>query len=192
MPSKEKRQSWNLLLLHKDSYMIRCDKQNIEFDWLPFFASDKLRKNKRKSSTDTFQTLASPNTQLGEPGKRRYCFQENEPRLWFPHSRLSHFTVSETPANICPSKQHFYSMHTRPRGKRQWKPYQTKSLTLPYDPLQLYHDPNNCHRFFKCVNGTLTYETCENGLLFDPERATFGAVHNHCSYNWAVRCGEEK
>jgi len=33
-------------------------------------------------------------------------------------------------------------------------------------------------------NGTLTLETCENGLLFDGK----GAIHNHCNYHWAVNC----
>eukprot|EP00095_Tigriopus_kingsejongensis_P007774 snap_masked-scaffold154_size301342-processed-gene-2.15 protein:Tk07774 transcript:snap_masked-scaffold154_size301342-processed-gene-2.15-mRNA-1 annotation:"GJ15814" len=56
--------------------------------------------------------------------------------------------------------------------------------------LQLYEDPENCHRFFKCANGTLTHEECENGLLFDERTAQTGSVHNHCNYNWAVECGE--
>ena len=42
----------------------------------------------------------------------------------------------------------------------------------------------------QCANGTLTFETCENGLLFDIAKALAGAVHNHCSYNWATDCGE--
>jgi len=50
--------------------------------------------------------------------------------------------------------------------------------------LQLYPDPSSCHNFYKCANGTLTYEACENGLLFDGR----GAVHNHCNYHWAVNC----
>lgn len=44
--------------------------------------------------------------------------------------------------------------------------------------------PEYCDKFYKCENGTLTLETCENGLLFDGK----GAVHNHCNYNWAVHC----
>merc|ERR1711911_75840 len=39
--------------------------------------------------------------------------------------------------------------------------------------------------FYKCANGTLTLETCENGLLFDNGE---GAVHNHCNYHWGVQC----
>jgi len=57
--------------------------------------------------------------------------------------------------------------------------------------LQLYPDLTSCHAFYKCANGTLTHEKCENGLLFDsPEKGAPGGVHNHCSYNWAVDCGE--
>ncbi|XP_026461601.1 protein obstructor-E-like [Ctenocephalides felis] len=50
---------------------------------------------------------------------------------------------------------------------------------------QAYAHPEQCDQFFLCTNGTLTLETCENGLLFDGK----GAVHNHCNYNWAVDCG---
>lgn len=35
-------------------------------------------------------------------------------------------------------------------------------------------------------NGTLTLETCENGLLFDGE----GGVHNYCKYYWNTNCGD--
>lgn len=51
-----------------------------------------------------------------------------------------------------------------------------------------YAHPEDCGAFFLCTNGTLTYEYCENGLLFDGH----GAVHNHCNYNWAVKCGDRK
>ncbi|ENN78820.1 hypothetical protein YQE_04720, partial [Dendroctonus ponderosae] len=54
--------------------------------------------------------------------------------------------------------------------------------------VQAYAHPEACNIFFLCTNGTLTVETCENGLLFDGK----GAVHNHCNYNWAVHCGERK
>ena len=58
---------------------------------------------------------------------------------------------------------------------------------------QVYEDPLSCNHFFKCANGTLTHEQCENGLLFEPATALAGAVHNHCSYNWAAQClGEDK
>jgi len=59
--------------------------------------------------------------------------------------------------------------------------------------LQVYEDPLSCNHYFKCANGTLSYEQCENGLLFEPATALAGAVHNHCSYNWAAQCvGEDK
>ncbi|XP_055913128.1 protein obstructor-E [Eupeodes corollae] len=51
--------------------------------------------------------------------------------------------------------------------------------------VQAYAHTENCDQFFLCTNGTLTLETCENGLLFDGK----GAAHNHCNYNWAVDCG---
>ena len=56
--------------------------------------------------------------------------------------------------------------------------------------LQLYPDPATCNRFFKCANGTLTHETCGNGLLFDKAKAFAGAAHNHCAYNWATDCDQ--
>ncbi|XP_067626455.1 protein obstructor-E [Eurosta solidaginis] len=49
---------------------------------------------------------------------------------------------------------------------------------------QAYAHTERCDQFFLCTNGTLTLETCENGLLFDGK----GAAHNHCNYNWAVDC----
>ncbi len=56
----------------------------------------------------------------------------------------------------------------------------------------MYADPHSCHNFYKCANGTLTFESCHDGLLFDPDRAFAGAVENHCHYNWAVQCGERE
>ncbi|CAG9828042.1 unnamed protein product [Diabrotica balteata] len=54
--------------------------------------------------------------------------------------------------------------------------------------VQAYAHPESCNLFFLCTNGTLTVETCENGLLFDGK----GNVYNHCNYNWAVDCGKRK
>lgn len=54
--------------------------------------------------------------------------------------------------------------------------------------VQTYPHPDDCNAFYLCVNGTLTEEYCENGLLFDGK----GAVHNYCNYYWAVDCGERK
>jgi hypothetical protein len=61
------------------------------------------------------------------------------------------------------------------------------SCPEPYGE-QAYAHPDHCDQFFKCTNGTLTLETCENGLLFNGK----GAVHNHCDYNWQVDCGTRK
>lgn len=58
--------------------------------------------------------------------------------------------------------------------------------------LQVYPDPTSCNKFYKCANGTLTQEICENGLLFDTGKALAGAVYNHCSYNWNTNCGERE
>merc|ERR1711872_1078692 len=52
--------------------------------------------------------------------------------------------------------------------------------------LQTYPHEGYCDKFYKCANGTLTEETCENGLVYDGH----GSVHNHCNYNWAVDCGK--
>lgn len=54
--------------------------------------------------------------------------------------------------------------------------------------VQAYAHTEHCDQFFLCTNGTLTLETCENGLLFDGK----GAVHNHCNYHWAVDCRERQ
>merc|ERR1712117_920719 len=55
----------------------------------------------------------------------------------------------------------------------------------PYG-LQVYPHEQYCDKFYKCANGTLTEEVCENGLVFDG----YADVHNHCNYNWAVDCGK--
>merc|ERR1712088_1161371 len=51
--------------------------------------------------------------------------------------------------------------------------------------LQLYPHEQYCDKFYKCANGTLYEEVCENGLVFDGH----GAVHNHCNYNWPSTAG---
>ena len=55
--------------------------------------------------------------------------------------------------------------------------------------VQVYADPDSCNRFYKWENGTMSLDTCENGLLFDEQRALAGSAHNHCSYNWEAECG---
>jgi len=57
----------------------------------------------------------------------------------------------------------------------------------PYG-VHAYAHPEDCGAFFLCTNGSLSFEYCENGLLFDGH----GAIHNHCNYNWAVDCGHRK
>ncbi|XP_026685257.1 uncharacterized protein LOC103517322 [Diaphorina citri] len=57
----------------------------------------------------------------------------------------------------------------------------------PYG-VQTYPHPQLCDQFYKCTNGTLTLEQCENGLLYDGN----GNVHNHCNYYWGVDCGNRK
>eukprot|EP00095_Tigriopus_kingsejongensis_P003753 maker-scaffold911_size81771-snap-gene-0.26 protein:Tk03753 transcript:maker-scaffold911_size81771-snap-gene-0.26-mRNA-1 annotation:"GK25194" len=52
--------------------------------------------------------------------------------------------------------------------------------------VQTYPHEEYCDKFYLCVNGTFTEETCQNGLVFDGH----GHVHNHCNYNWAVDCGK--
>merc|ERR1712244_165304 len=62
---------------------------------------------------------------------------------------------------------------------------QSSACPEPYG-LQTYPHEGYCDKFYKCANGTLTEEICENGLVFDGH----GSVHNHCNYNWAVDCGK--
>jgi len=50
-------------------------------------------------------------------------------------------------------------------------------------------DPESCNSFYKCENGTVTLQECENGLLFDESMALTDAVHEYCVYNWKVDCG---
>jgi len=53
----------------------------------------------------------------------------------------------------------------------------------PYG-IQTYPHEGYCDQFYKCTNGTLTEETCENGLVYDGH----GDINNYCNYNWAVNC----
>ena len=36
-----------------------------------------------------------------------------------------------------------------------------------FDGVQVTADPASCNQFYKCENGSLTLERCENGLLYD-------------------------
>merc|ERR1712077_181966 len=62
---------------------------------------------------------------------------------------------------------------------------QSSACPEPYG-LQTYPHEGYCDKFYKCANGTLSEEVCENGLVYDGH----GSVHNHCNYNWAVDCGK--
>ncbi|CAG0891659.1 unnamed protein product [Darwinula stevensoni] len=68
--------------------------------------------------------------------------------------------------------------------------YELRELTScpEHEGLQLYPHPKYCDQFYKCANGTLSLETCENGLLFDGK----GSVYNYCNYHWAVECGQAR
>ena len=59
-----------------------------------------------------------------------------------------------------------------------------------FDGVQVTADPASCNQFYKCENGSMTLETCENGLLFDQEMSLTDAIHNYCVYSWRVDCGE--
>jgi len=56
--------------------------------------------------------------------------------------------------------------------------------------VSVYEDPTSCNNFYLCENGTLSQQTCENGLLFSGEMALSDAVHNYCVYNWKMECGD--
>jgi hypothetical protein len=57
------------------------------------------------------------------------------------------------------------------------------------DRVYVEENQDSCNQFYQCANGTITLQTCENGLLFDREMALTDAVHNYCVYNWKVDCG---
>jgi len=56
------------------------------------------------------------------------------------------------------------------------------------DDVYVDEDPTSCNNFYLCANGTVSLQTCENGLLFDSSMALTDAVHNYCVYNWKVDC----
>merc|ERR1712045_428763 len=61
-----------------------------------------------------------------------------------------------------------------------------------FDGVQVYAGPDSCNRFYKCENGTMSLDTCENGLLFDQDMALTDGIHNYCVYNWRVDCGDRR
>ncbi|XP_040578153.1 protein obstructor-E [Lepeophtheirus salmonis] len=47
-----------------------------------------------------------------------------------------------------------------------------------------FPDEQYCDKYHLCVNGTYSYETCANGLVYDKN----GNIFKHCNYNWAIDC----
>ncbi|XP_013788016.1 protein obstructor-E-like, partial [Limulus polyphemus] len=45
-----------------------------------------------------------------------------------------------------------------------------------------------CDKYYKCENGTFTWETCPNGLVFSEN----GGVYDFCTYPWNVNCGDKE
>ena len=82
--------------------------------------------------------------------------------------------------------RHVCTTHTRVLNSEKCHSKQLENVSVP----QIAADPDSCNHFYKCLNGTLTHESCGNGLLFNEALAFRGAVHNHCSYNWNTDCGE--
>lgn len=58
--------------------------------------------------------------------------------------------------------------------------------------LQVYPHPDSCNHYFRCANGSLSLETCGNGLLFNEATSLAGSAHEHCSYYWQTDCGGRK
>lgn len=77
----------------------------------------------------------------------------------------------------------------RPVQPRDPSPSRQCEVPDGVDGVQVYLDEDSCNSFYKCENGTLTHESCENGLLFDLDMAVTDSVHNYCVYNWKVDCG---
>jgi len=70
-------------------------------------------------------------------------------------------------------------------GQQTLAQYPAGACPEPYG-IQTYPDEKYCDKFYKCVNGTLYDELCENGLAYS---GGHGAAHNFCNYNWEVDCG---
>jgi hypothetical protein len=62
------------------------------------------------------------------------------------------------------------------------------AVGCPPEGLYHYPHPEDCDKYYLCRNGTLTYEECPNGLLYQEH----GAVFEFCAYNWNVECPKEK
>lgn len=73
--------------------------------------------------------------------------------------------------------------------QQQQQQQQTDGQCPEQEGLQVYPHPDSCNHFYRCANGTLSLETCGNGLLFNEATSLGGAAHHHCSYNWQTDCG---
>ena len=62
-------------------------------------------------------------------------------------------------------------------------------IEIYFPGLQVYPHPDSCNHFYRCANGTLSLETCGNGLLFNEATSLTGSAHHHCSYIWQTDCG---
>ena len=51
-----------------------------------------------------------------------------------------------------------------------------------------YDHDTDCEKYYLCVNGTGSLQTCPNGLLHQEH----GAVYEFCAYHWNVQCPEGK
>merc|ERR1711963_54116 len=73
---------------------------------------------------------------------------------------------------------------------RRLRPETPRSVPdrCPDEGVHVYPDPQSCNRFYKCEEGQVSLETCENGLLFDESMALTDAIHNYCVYNWKADC----
>lgn len=58
----------------------------------------------------------------------------------------------------------------------------------PPDGVHHYHHDTDCEKYYLCVNGTGSLQTCPNGLLYQEH----GAVYEFCAYHWNVHCPEGK
>ena len=54
--------------------------------------------------------------------------------------------------------------------------------------LHAWEDPNDCDRYVRCENGTVTDAVCPNGLVFSPT----GGAYDFCDFNWKVDCGKKR
>jgi len=83
--------------------------------------------------------------------------------------------------NICFILWHPFSFEKKFKNYKKFI-WIHKFINKLWQMIYFWHSLN----YFKCVNGTFTEETCENGLVYGEGH---GAAHNFCNYNWEVDCG---